>query len=223
MRAADRAGLQVSVHALGDLGVREALDLFEQVQQTCPTWERRHRPIHAYRIAPEDISRIARLGVVVEAQPWEMAGESESLTRFFDDDFLATASPFRSLLDDGARVMFSSDWRMPQRPDHFDLDPLVAMYIAVTRTSPTRRAAAFQPHQSITIPEAVHCYTRAPAWAEGVEHRRGALLPDMDADMVALSRDIVESDPAVLLDTQVVLTIVNGRVVYTREEVLTRN
>jgi predicted amidohydrolase YtcJ len=223
MRAADRAGLQVSVHALGDLGVRETLDLFEQVQQSCPPWERRQRLIHAYRIAPEDISRSARLGIVVEAQPWEMVNDSESLPRIFDGDFLATAYPFRSLLAAGARVMFSSDWRMPQRPDQFDLDPLVAMYIAVTRTSPEKRSAPFQPHQRITIPAAVHCYTRAPAWAEGAEHRRGALLPGMDADLAVLSRDIVESGPAVLLDTQVVLTMVNGRVVYAREGVFARN
>jgi predicted amidohydrolase YtcJ len=219
MRAADHARLQVSVHALGDLGVREALDLFEQVQESGSVWERHQRLIHACRIAPEDIVRIARLAIVVEAQPWDIAAEAETLTRHFDTDFLATAFPFRSLMDAGARVMFSSDWRMSQRPDQLDLDPLVAMYVAVTRTSPLGRDAPFQPHQRITLPEAIQCYTRTPAWAEGVEKRRGALAPGMDADLVVLSKDIVGSDPAGLLDARVLLTIVNGHVAYSGEEV----
>jgi predicted amidohydrolase YtcJ len=223
MLFADRAGLQVSVHALGDLGVREALDLFERVQKLNPTWDRRQRLVHGRRIMPEDIKRIAQLGVIVEAQPWEMGDEAESLADDFDDEFLATAYPFRSLLDAGARVMFSSDWRMPQRPDQVDVDPLIGMYIAVTRTPPMNHGVPFQLQQGITLPEAIECYTRTPAWAEGAEQRRGALQAGMEADIVVLSKDIVENGIESLLETQVLFTIADGRVAYAREEAAERN
>ncbi len=216
MQAADRAGLQVSVHALGDLGVHETLDLFQEVQADCPEWPRRQRLIHGIRIAPEDIQRIARLGIVVEAQPWDLVDDPHSLTRVFDEEFLATAYPFRSLIDAGAHVIFGSDWRMPHRADQIDLDPLVGIHIAATRSLPETRDEVLQPRQCIRIAEAVHCYTREPAFAQGAEDRRGAVAPGMDADLVVLSRDIIANSPEALFDTRVLLTLVAGRIVYSR-------
>lgn len=216
MRGADRARLSVTLHALGDLAVSEALDLFEAIATTEPAWPRRPRLVHARRIAPEDFDRIARLGVVVEAQPWDLADRMPAMmSQGMDEAFLATAFPFRALLDRGVRVAFSSDWRIsPHRPDLMDMDPLVGMYVAATRTSPLGGGATWQPAQRITVAEAIACYTVAPAWATGAEHRRGSIRPGNDADLVALSRDVVGEGPESLLETKALLTLVAGRSVH---------
>ncbi len=216
MRAADRAGLCVTLHALGDLAVTEALDLFEAIQRGEPSRARRPRLVHARRIAPRDIARIAALGVTVEAQPWDSLIGMPRLASAGDAAFLATASPFRSLLDAGVRLVFSSDWRIsPQRPDGMDMDPLVGMYCAVTRQSPLGEYV-WGAEQRLSVGEALAAYTATPAWAACAEHRRGAVRPGMDADLVVLSRDIVSDDPSDLLEARVLMTIVDGRIVYSR-------
>jgi predicted amidohydrolase YtcJ len=217
MRGADRAGLDVTLHAMGDLAVTEALDLFEEVQRGEPAWARRPRLVHGRRIAPADIGRIVRLGVIVEAQPWDSLLSMPRLATAGDDTFMATASPFRSLLDAGARVVFSSDWRLsPRRLDGLDMDPLVGMYAAVTRQLPFG-GPVWRPEQRISIAQALAAYTTTAAWAAGAENRRGVVAAGMDADLVVLSRDVLTQDVASLLETRVLMTIVAGRVVYARD------
>jgi predicted amidohydrolase YtcJ len=220
MHAADGAGLSVTLHALGDLAVTEALDLFEHVQHNEPSRPRRPRLVHARRVAPDDIPRIARLGVVVEAQPWDFLSGMPRLAAAGDEAFVSTTSPFRSLLDAQARLVFSSDWRIsPQRPDGLDMDPLVGVFAAVTRQSPLG-GAVWSPEQRLSVGEALEAYTSTAAWAGFAEHHRGAIEPGREADLVVLSRDIVaEADaPHALLEAQVLLTIVGGRVVYARDD-----
>jgi len=224
VRSAHRAGLAVSLHALGDLDVREALDLIEAAQgDTQPpasTKTPRHRVIHARTVAPEDVRRLARLGVLVEAQPWDIGEQLPALEKRFPPAYLAGAYPLRTLLDAGVRVAFGSDWLIDHRADGLDLSPLAAIWLATTRTPHPRSeqagstAGAWNPEQRIGVAEAIACYTSAGAWAAGAEHRRGAMQVGMDADLMALSRDVVAEGPDALLEAQVRLTVVAGRVVY---------
>ncbi|MBI2755625.1 MAG: amidohydrolase family protein [Chloroflexi bacterium] len=214
VRAADRAGLDVTIHAVGDLGVREALDL---CQQASPTGGRRHRVSHARRVAPADIPRFAALGVVAEVQPWEIGSELPGMRQHHPAAFLETAYPLGDLLRSGARVISGSDWRLDQRADFADLDPLGALYAAATREAPNARpgdSPARERRQRLTLAEALHAATGAGAWAAHAEARRGRIAPGFQADLAILSRDILEGPPAVVLDTRVLRTIVGGRTVF---------
>jgi predicted amidohydrolase YtcJ len=148
---------------------------------------------------------MARLGVTVEAQPWDVATAMPALARAADEEFLATTFPFRSLRDAGVRVLFSSDWRIsPHRVDHLDVDPLAGMFAAVTRRS-VLGGPVWRPEQAVSIAEAFAAY------AGGAE---AVIRPGMAADLVALSRDVVAEGPDSLPEARVVLTIASGRVVY---------
>lgn len=213
MRAADRAGLDVTLHGLGDAAVTEALDLFEAIASTEPARPRRQRLAHARRIATGDIERIAALGVIVEAQPWDLIEQMPAMSRRFSPEFLATAYPFASLLAAGARVAFGSDWRiLPQRADLFDMDPLRAMAAAVTRTA-VAGSEPWQPAQRIGAADAIRCYADHAAWADRGDDRRGTLRVGNDADLVVLSDDIV-GDPDALARATVRMTVVGGEVVF---------
>jgi len=213
MREADRAGLDVTLHGLGDVAVSEALDLFEAIAKTESSRPRRQRLAHGRRISRPDIERIARLGVVVEAQPWEIVEELPVMARRFSRAFLATAYPFGDLLAAGARVAFSSDWRIvPQRPDLADMDPLRAIAAAVSRL-PLGGHEPWQPEQRISVAQAIRCYTEHAAWADRADDRRGAIREGNDADLVVLSEDIV-ADPRSLERARITHTIVAGSVVF---------
>jgi len=213
MREADRAELDVTLHGLGDMAVTEALDLFGAIAETEPLRPRRQRLVHARRISRRDIERIARLGVLVEVQPWEIVEQLPLMARSFSREFLATAYPFADLLAAGARVAFGSDWRItPQRPDLADMDPLCAIAAAVTR-APMGGGKPSQPAQRISVAQAIRCYAEHAAWADGAESRRGAIRAGNDADLVVLSEDIV-ANPTSLERAQVTHSIVAGTVVF---------
>lgn len=216
MAEADCLGWPVSIHALGDLGVTEALDLFESVG-TAPRSPRIRRLVHARRIAPDDLRRMAALRVIVETQPWEIVGQGPLLGgRFEDAD--STVSPYRSMLDAGVSLAFSSDWRVGLRPDLLDVRPLAAQYIASTRRSPEVATApakpvAWQPSQVISPLEAVIGQVGGVK-AAGAAARRGVIGRGRQADLVILSKDVTRSEAEAFLDTRVVGTIVAGRIVH---------
>ena len=186
IREAHEAGLAVSVHAVDDADVAETLDLFEPLGRGAP----RHRLVHARSVRRRDVARIARLGLVVEAQPWDTL---ETPRRSDDPD--AVSLPLRSLLDAGAHVALGSDWR---DDNLVPLDPLAEI-----------RAAVEREEEAITVDEAIASYTRGGAYADGSESRRGRIARGFDADLVALSADPA-ADPA----ARVLLTVCRGRVVH---------
>jgi predicted amidohydrolase YtcJ len=186
IREAHEAGLAVSVHAVDDADVAETLDLFEPLGRRGP----RHRLVHARSVRRRDIPRIVRLGLIVEAQPWDTIE-----TPRIGPDPDAVALPLRSLLDAGARVALGSDWR----DDNLEpLDPLREI-----------RAAVERDEEAIGVAEGIDCYTRGGAYASGNEARRGRIAHGFDADLVALS-----ADPAVDPEARVLLTVCAGRVVH---------
>ena len=120
---------------------------------------------------------------------------------------------FRSLLDAGVTLAFGSDWTVAP------LDPLLGVYAAVTRrTLDGKNPAGWVPEQKITVEEAVRAYTNGSAYAEFTDHVKGSITPGKLADLVILTRDIFQIDPAEIEKTRVRLTIVDGRVVYEAEK-----
>lgn len=207
--AADKAGLPVSIHAIGDRANKVLLDLFEQVARENGSRDRRFRIEHAQHLRPEDIPRFAQLGVIPSMQPYHAIDDGRWAEKRIGHQRCKTTYAFRSLLDAGARLSFGSDWNVAP------LSPLLGIDAAVTRrTIDGKNPHGWIPEQKITVEEAVRAYTINNAYAEFAEQEKGTLEPGKLADIVVLSQDIFMVEPHHIVTTQVVYTIVGGRVVW---------
>jgi len=210
--AADRAGLQVVVHAIGDRANAEILDLFERVAKGNGPRDRRFRVEHAQHLRPADIPRFARLGVIASVQPYHAVDDGRWAEAGIGRDRCKTAYPFRALLDSGARLAFGSDW------DVAPLSPILGIDAAVTRrTIDGKNPKGWFPEQRIGVEEALRAYTADAAYAAFEEAEKGTLATGRLADFVVLSRDILAIDPREIVQTRVDATVVGGRIVYERK------
>jgi len=205
VRAAARAGWPVGVHAIGDLANREALDAFEDTREEWAPRGLRQRIEHAQCLSPADLSRFAELGVTCSVQFSHAPSDRDLAERFWGDRLEGTYA-FRSLRESGAVLANGSDAPIEE------LDPLAGMRAVVTRTIDER--PGWRPEEALTVKEALHATTVAPAWLAGDERTRGRLLPGYLADLVVLSRDPVECPLEELESVEVVATMVGGRWVH---------
>ncbi len=208
---ADRAGLQLSIHAIGDSANSRVLDIFERIVAANPSWDRRFRIEHAQHIRPSDFARFARLGVIASAQPYHAIDDGRWAEKRIGHDRCATIYAFRTFLDSGVRLCFGSDWTVAP------LNPLLGIYAAVTRrTVDGANPGGWFPEQKITVREAIACYTINNAFAAFEEHEKGSITAGKLADFVLLSDDILSIPPEAIESTQVDLTVVGGRIVFAR-------
>jgi predicted amidohydrolase YtcJ len=208
--AADRAGLSVAVHAIGDRANAELLDVFAEVARTNEPRDRRFRVEHAQHLRPEDYARFRELGVVASMQPYHAIDDGRWAEGRIGPKRCASSYAFRSLLDAGARLAFGSDWSVAP------LSPLLGIDAAVNRrTLDGRHPEGWFPAQRIAVAEAVEAYTLGAAYAAFEERDRGSLEPGKLADLVVLSRDILaEAERDHVAEAEVLLTVVGGKVVY---------
>ena len=196
-----RRGRQGAFHIIGDRGIAIFLDAYEEVLARYPRLrELRIRIEHAQLIREIDIPRIARLGVLVSAQPTAL-GSPEKDELLLGRERALRAYPYRSLLDAGVRLSFGSDI-----PGESGCDPLRSIHMAANREGGER----------ITVEEALRCYTVGSAYAEFAEARKGMLKAGMLADFAVLSQDISSVPRERIGDTVVEETVVGGRTVYRR-------
>jgi hypothetical protein len=209
---ADRAGLHIAVHAIGDRANSEMLDIFaEAIRQNGPR-DRRFRIEHAQHIHPKDFRRFAELGVIASAQPYHAIDDGRWAERRIGRHRCETTYAFRTLLDHGVTLTFGSDWTVAP------LDPILGIDAAVTRrTLDGAHPQGWFPQQKITVPEAIEAYTRANAYATFDEDVKGSITPGKLADLVVLSQDILTIPPTEIVKTEVVMTIVNGKIVYEKK------
>lgn len=211
MQGADRAGLQLVIHAIGDQANRDILDLFEQVAQADGPADRRFRIEHAQHVDRDDFKRFARLGVIASMQPYHAIDDGRWVEAVIGHERSRTSYAWRSMLDSGVVLAFGSDW--PVAP----LDPILGIYAAATRrTLDGKTPGGWIPEQRITVAEAVHAYTMGSAYAEHQEAKKGSITPGKLADLVVLSDDIFAIPPEKIADTKVDMTIFDGRIVYER-------
>ena len=204
----DARGLQCFVHATGDRGNRVVLDAVNHAQRVNGTGDRRHQIVHVECLDAAEVPRFAELGVVACMQPRHCAPEIvEEWRENVGEGRWRYAWPMRSLIDSGATVAFSSDWNVAE------MDPLVGLYTAVTRAS-LDGTRSWIPEECVTIEQAMTAYTMGGAWANRIDHDRGSLEVGKWADVVVLSQNVFEIEPAALLDTRVDLTMVGGNVVW---------
>ncbi|HMP78668.1 MAG TPA: amidohydrolase [Pirellulaceae bacterium] len=208
---ADRIDFQLCVHAIGDRANRETLDVFEQVFAQRPTAaSRRWRIEHAQHLHPDDIPRFGQLGVIASMQGIHCTSDAVFVLQRLGRHRAQTgAYMWRDLIDSGAVVSNGTD--APVEP----IDPIASFYASVTRR--LKSGAAFFPEQRMTRMEALRSYTLDAAYAAFEEGEKGSLVPGKLADLVVLSRDLLECADEDILDTRVVMTVLNGRIVYQAE------
>lgn len=207
--AADRAGLHVMVHAIGDRAIRELLDIYREVAEENGERDRRFRIEHAQHIHPDDVPRFAAQNVIASMQPYHAIDDGRWAEKVIGPERAKTTYAFRSLIDSEAHVAFGSDW--PVAP----ATPIEGIYAAVTRrtldgTNPDGWVRA----QKITVEEALRAYTSEAARASFEEDVKGVLKPGMLADFVLLDRDLTAIAPEEIGNVKVLRTVVGGRVVY---------
>jgi len=209
--AADAAGLHVIIHAIGDLANRTLLDTYERVERENGERDRRFRIEHAQHLAPPEIPRFARLGVIASMQPYHAIDDGRWAEKPLGPERIKGTYAFRSLLDANARLAFGSDWSVAPPT------PLEGIYAAATRrTLDDANPNGWVPEQKITVEEALRAYTSGGAYAEFMEKDKGRIARGMLADIVMIDRDLTRVPPATIRDAHVQLTVVGGRVVYER-------
>ncbi len=208
---ADKAGLQVMVHAIGDRAIRLQLDIFERVASENGPHDRRFRIEHAQHIAPADIGRFGKLGVIPSMQPYHAIDDGRWAEHVIGRERAKTTYAFRALLDADAKLALGSDWFVaPPKP-------LMGIYAAVTRrTLDEKNPGGWVPEQKIGIDEALRGFTISAAYASFEEKDKGSLQKGKLADVAIIDRDLFQIEPATIRDARILMTIVGGRVVFER-------
>ncbi|GIN21574.1 hypothetical protein J1TS3_27080 [Siminovitchia fordii] len=214
---ADREGFRIRLHACGDGAVRLGLDLYEKAKENNGSRDSRHVIEHIEVIHPDDIDRFAHLGVVASMQPEHMA-----ITEKYEDNVYLTRMgkerdpytwPIKTLADSGAAMAFGSDFPV------VELNPMLEIYRAVTRKFNDREPQeGWNPKEKIPLEEALRYYTAGPAFGNFMEDRLGTIEKGKLADLIVMDRDLFAIEPEQLLEVQVSLTVMNGKVVYKNKE-----
>jgi len=211
--AADKAGLQVAIHAIGDRAINTLLNIYERVAAENGDRDRRFRIEHSQHIAPADIERYGKLKVIASMQPYHAIDDGRWAEEYIGPERAKTTYAFRSLLDSGATLAFGSDWFVAPAT------PLEGIYAAATRrTLDGINPGGWIPEQKITVEEALKAYTINAAYASFEEDFKGTLEPGKLADFVVLDRDITAIDPVEIYDMKVQQTWVGGKKVFDRTE-----
>lgn len=209
IRSADRAGLQVMIHAIGDRANDLVLSMYETVTREHGPRDRRFRIEHAQHLRAADIPRFARGQIVASMQPYHLADDGRWAEKRIGAARCQTTYAFRSLLDQGVTLAFGSDWTVAP------LNPFTGVKAAVTRqTLDGWHPQGWVPAQKISLGETLRAYTVGSAFAEFAEARKGRLVPGQVADFVILDRDLFAVPPDELDQTRVVLTGLGGKVVF---------
>jgi len=206
---ADRHGLQLSIHAIGDRAIDGILTLYEEIVRVNPRWDRRFRIEHAQHLRRSDLPRFRSMDVIVSAQPYHAIDDGVWAEHRIGAARLAGAFPFRTYMEHGVHVCFGSDWTVAP------LDALAGIYAAVTRrTLDGHHPEGWIPEERVSVAQALRAYTLGGAYASFEEHTKGRIAPGYLADLVVLDRDLFAIDPAEIVEVTVQMTIVGGQVVF---------
>lgn len=207
---ADRRGLQIAVHAIGDGAVRIVLDGYEAARKANGARDSRHRVEHIEVIHPDDIGRFKELGVIASMQPPHPPGSQglplEPYLSRIGEKRWPYAFAWNTLREAGARIVFATDWPVS------DINPLRSIHSAMTRKA---WKAGLDDHRQ-TLDQSIRSYTVDGAFAEFAEDKKGMLKPGMLADVVVLDANLQAIDAEAIAAVKPVATICDGRVVFER-------
>lgn len=209
-KSALQRGFQMCTHAIGDAANRITLDSYEQALREVPeVHDPRLRIEHAQVVAPQDIPRFAKLGVIASMQPTHCTSDMGWAEKRLGPERVKGAYAWRSLLETGVHLPLSSDF-----PGE-TLNPFYGMYAAITRQDPSGNPpGGWHPEQKLTLEEALKGYTVEGPYAEFEEKTKGSLEPGKLADLTVISTDITKVPATQLLSVRVLKTLIGGKVVY---------
>jgi predicted amidohydrolase YtcJ len=207
----DKRGFRIYTHAIGDKGVQESLNAYENAIHVNGKRDSRHRIEHIETISPTDIARFAQLDVMASMEPihadpgtvavWEKAIGEARLPWSFN---------WAALLNNQANLVYSSDW-----PACIDLNPIRGIHVAVNRRTPEGfPEAGWIPENKISIAQAMKAYTSAGAYSSFEENRKGKIVVGQLADVIVFSQDLFTIDPMNIHETKVVVTVFDGKIIY---------
>lgn len=212
------AGFVPNVHAIGDRGVAEMLDLYERLKKEMGIELRGFRVIHAQVIRPQDFPRFRALNVIAEVNPYHISDDMRWMEERIGHERCKGAYAFKSLLDNGATLSFGSDWPGTTAA-YYEMHPKYLIYAAVTRkTIKGTPENGWFPEQKISVEEAIRAYTINNASACFEENVRGSLEEGKLADITVFDRNLLTIPEAEILKAEVVYTIIDGKVVFEKGE-----
>jgi predicted amidohydrolase YtcJ len=210
--ALDAEGFQVHIHAIGDRAARESLDAFEAARAANGVTDNRHHIAHLEVIRPEDIPRFRELGVAANFTGyWAYADAyiTDLTLPFIQSELARWLYPIGSLVRDGAIVVSGSDWAVSSA------NPFLQIETVVTRKDPLNEEdEVFIPEERISLAEAIAMLTINAAWVNHSEADSGSIEVGKLADLAVLDRNLFDIQPEAISETQVVLTLFGGEVVY---------
>lgn len=208
----DKRDIQIFTHAIGDRAVRLTLDAYENAAKVNGTHDRRHRIEHIETITADDIPRFGKLGVMASFQPLHAYPDDDTLqvwARNVGPERVPRGWAWRSVERSGGVLAFGSDWPI------VTLNPWEGVQNALTRqTTEGSPPEGFVPKERISLEDAIRGYTLGAAIAGHREQTEGSLEPGKLADLIVVSQDLFKIEPSEIGKTQVLLTMVGGRVVY---------
>ncbi|TJY36136.1 amidohydrolase [Pontimicrobium aquaticum] len=209
VKAADKAELQVMIHAIGDKAINNLLNTFETVQEENGERDRRFRIEHAQHISPDDFKRFSELNVIPSMQPYHAIDDGRWAEKLIGAERIKTTYAFKSLLDAEAKLAFGSDWFVAPPT------PLMGIYAAVTRrTLDDKNPEGWVAEQKITVEQALTAYTKNAAYSSFEENIKGTLESGKLADFVIINGDLTTVNPNNIKDLKILETYVGGKKVY---------
>lgn len=212
-----RDGLQVMTHVIGDRALRRTLDWYAEAQDALPvtawaTQDLRWRLEHAQIIPPVDQQRLVDMQVIPSMQPSHAIGDLNFAPARLGPERLAYAYPWQPLIDRGLRIPAGSDAPVEAG------DPRIEFYAAITRARLDGTAGdGWHPEFAVSREDALRMFTLWPAYGAFQEKERGSISVGKYADLTVFDTDFMSAEPAAILEAETVLTLVGGRVTYTRD------
>jgi predicted amidohydrolase YtcJ len=217
MRIAVEDGFAVNTHAIGDMGISLTLDQYEELAREFGTEAvARFRVIHAQTMRPEFYSRFADLGIVAEVNPSNLGDDMRWIIRRLGPAREELSHPFKGFLDHGVVIVGGSDIPGAQGATFFS-HPKYVLNAAVNRTrTDGTPEGGWLPEQRISMEDAIRMHTLDAAYAVCDEEVRGSIRPGKLADLTVADLNLMEIDPADVLQMEIVMTVVDGRIVFER-------
>jgi len=216
IKNADSAGLQLTIHAIGDEANHLLLNMLERLIKENGQKDRRFRLVHAQVLQPDDFDRLGELDVIAEVQPFHASDDMRWMEERIGSGRARYAYAFKSILEGGAVLSFGTDWPGTAAAE-YPINPMYGLYAATTRKTLTGEPeGGWFPEEIISIEEAIRAYTVHTAYANFEEDIKGSITPGKLADIAVLDQNLLEIDPANLPEVNTLYTIVDGKIVYER-------
>lgn len=213
---ANKGGFKANVHAIGTKGVALMLDTYERLQKDVGGSLEGYRVIHNQVVRPEDFPRFNQLGVIAEINPYHLSDDMRWMEERIGAERSKGAYAFNSLLSNGSTLVFGSDWPGTNAAEYYN-HPKYLINAAVNRTTlQGTPEGGWNPQEKISVEASIKAYTINGAEATFEGDVRGTIKVGKLADMVIVDRNLFNIPPADLINMEIDLTMVDGRIVYER-------